>query len=135
MTGAVTHFEIYAEEPAKLAEFYRDLFGWRLERRPGSTTGGSRLERRRRAAIAGGLTYRPIAGTRGWMHYVHVASLDDAVAAAERLGADCAAAEDRRAEDRLVRRPRRPRGQHLRHLAAGPERDASAGTGVTPERR
>ena len=37
--------------------------------------------------IGGGMTYRPIAGTRGWMHYVHVASLDDAVAEAERLGA------------------------------------------------
>jgi len=25
--AAVTHFEIYAENPAKLAEFYRKLFG------------------------------------------------------------------------------------------------------------
>ena len=30
--GAVTHFEIYAEEPAKLAEFYRGVFGWRLDK-------------------------------------------------------------------------------------------------------
>ena len=34
MPGAVTHFEIYAEEPAVLAEFYGELFGWRLERGP-----------------------------------------------------------------------------------------------------
>ena len=34
MLGAVTHFEIYAEEPAVLAEFYGELFGWQLERGP-----------------------------------------------------------------------------------------------------
>ena len=28
LSGAVTHFEIYAEDPAKLADFYRGLFGW-----------------------------------------------------------------------------------------------------------
>jgi uncharacterized protein len=88
LTGAVTHFEIYAEEPSTLAEFYRQLFDWRLERAPGVDywrieTGAASPAR----GFAGGLTYRPIAGTRGWMHYVHVASLDDAVAAAERLGA------------------------------------------------
>jgi uncharacterized protein len=31
----VTHFEIYAEEPAKLAEFYRTLLGWQIEKAPG----------------------------------------------------------------------------------------------------
>ena len=25
------HFEIYAEEPAVLAEFYGELFGWRFD--------------------------------------------------------------------------------------------------------
>jgi predicted enzyme related to lactoylglutathione lyase len=87
LTGAVTHFEIYAEEPATLAAFYSQLFGWRLERAPGvdywRIETGAALAR----GFAGGLTYRPIAGTRGWMHYVHVASLNDAVAEAERLGA------------------------------------------------
>jgi uncharacterized protein len=53
--------------------------------RRGWTTGGSRPEPAR--GYAGGLTFRPIAGARGWMHYVHVASLDDTMAAAERLGA------------------------------------------------
>jgi len=82
--GAVTHFEIYAEEPAVLAEFYCELFGWRLERGPRPDywridTGAH--------AFVGGLTYRPVGGARSWVHYVHVASLDDAVADAERLGA------------------------------------------------
>jgi uncharacterized protein len=87
LTGAVTHFEIYAEEPATLAEFYRQLFGWRLDKAPGVDywriqTGSASV-----TSFNGGLTYRPIPGTRGWMHYVHVTSLDDTVAAAERLGA------------------------------------------------
>ena len=35
MTDPATHFESYGEEPAKLAEFYASLFGWRLEKAPG----------------------------------------------------------------------------------------------------
>ncbi len=87
LTSPVTHFEIYGEEPAALAEFYRQLFDWRLERAPGVDYWRIETEASPGRGIAGGLTYRPIAGTRGWMHYVHVASLDDAVAEAERLGA------------------------------------------------
>ena len=87
MSGSVTHFEIYGEEPAALAEFYSQLFGWRLDKAPGVDywridTGAAPAR-----GVAGGLTYRPIPGTRGWMHYVHVASLDDTMAAAKPLGA------------------------------------------------
>ncbi len=35
LSGSVTHFEIYAEHPATLAEFYRQLFDWRLDKAPG----------------------------------------------------------------------------------------------------
>ena len=35
MASAVTHFEIYAEDPAKLAEFYRTLLGWQVDKAPG----------------------------------------------------------------------------------------------------
>ena len=86
MATAVTHFEIYGEEPAKLAEFYRNLFGWQIEQAPGIDywriqTGAADPEN-----INGGLTYRPIPGPRSWVHYVNVASLDDAVAEVQRLG-------------------------------------------------
>jgi predicted enzyme related to lactoylglutathione lyase len=37
MPSFVTHFEIFAEDPAPLAEFYRRLFGWRVEQAWGST--------------------------------------------------------------------------------------------------
>jgi len=84
--AAVTHFEIYAEAPAKLAEFYRSLFGWQIEQAPGIDywriqTGATDSE-----AIRGGLLYRPIPGPRSWVHYVNVASLDEAVAEVQRLG-------------------------------------------------
>ena len=53
----------------------------------GRTTGGSTPALQRRTPMPGGLTYRPVGGARSWVHFVHVASLDDAVADAERLGA------------------------------------------------
>jgi hypothetical protein len=79
----VTHFEIYAEEPAELADFYRRLFGWSIDKAQGvdyffiKTAPG---------AIAGGLLRRPIEGPRSWVHYVHVDSLDDTLERLLRLG-------------------------------------------------
>ena len=35
MTTSVTHFEIYGENPAKLAEFYQTLLGWQIDKAPG----------------------------------------------------------------------------------------------------
>jgi len=31
----VTRFEIFVEEPTKLAEFYRTVLGWQIEKVPG----------------------------------------------------------------------------------------------------
>jgi predicted enzyme related to lactoylglutathione lyase len=83
----VRHFEIYAEEPASLAEFYRQLFGWQIERAPDMELWRIEADAMPAGRFSGAVTYRPIAGARAWVHYVHVASLDDAVAKAERLGA------------------------------------------------
>ena len=85
MAAPVTHFEIYAEDPTKLVEFYRALFSWTIEKAPGvdywriqTGAGGD--------GYSGGLTYRPIEGPRSWVHYVTVEALDEAVAQVERLG-------------------------------------------------
>ena len=85
MASPATHFEIYAEDPAKLVEFYRALFSWEIEKAPGIDywqiqTGSSD------GGYSGGLTYRPIPGPRSWVHYVTVESLDEAVAQVQRLG-------------------------------------------------
>jgi predicted enzyme related to lactoylglutathione lyase len=62
----LTHFEICAENPARLDEFYRGLFGRQID--------------------SGGLTYRPVRALHGWIHYVSVPSIDNAIAQTERLG-------------------------------------------------
>jgi predicted enzyme related to lactoylglutathione lyase len=86
MACPVTHFEIHGEEPAKLAEFYSALFGWKLEKVAGINywrvyTGSSEHN-----GFGGGLTYRAVPGARSWIHYVNVASLEEAVAEVQRLG-------------------------------------------------
>jgi predicted enzyme related to lactoylglutathione lyase len=86
MPNSVTHFEIYAEEPAELADFYRDLFGWKIDKAPGvdyfmvqTGTGDTK-------GIRGGLTHRPIPEPRSWVHYVSVESLDETVQRITELG-------------------------------------------------
>ena len=85
MTG-VTHFEIYAEKPAGLAEFYHSLFGWQIDKAPGLDYWRIKSDGTHPSGISGGLTYRPFPGPRSWVHYVHVDSLDAAVAEVLRLG-------------------------------------------------
>ena len=86
MTNSVTHFEIYAEEPSNLADFYRSLFGWQVEKAPGVDYWRIQTARTDAKGFNGGLLYRPIPGPRSWVHYVHVESLDEAVAQIQRLG-------------------------------------------------
>jgi predicted enzyme related to lactoylglutathione lyase len=93
--NSVAHFEIYADDPDKLEQFYTSLFDWTVERVPGmdyrliktvetdpkgmpTQTGG----------INGGLMKRPTGyDARAWINYVNVESLDAAVDRAQKLGA------------------------------------------------
>jgi predicted enzyme related to lactoylglutathione lyase len=88
MPGSVTHFEIYGEDPAKLAHFYRELFGWVFEKaagidywriQTGPTTGN---------ALNAGLTYRHLPRIRSWLNYISVNSVDDSLDQAQRLGGE-----------------------------------------------
>lgn len=79
MPNSVTHFEIYAEHPGELAEFYRSLFGWKIDRAPGTDYFMIQTAPGDSTAIRGGLAHRPIPGPRSWVHYVSVASLDETV--------------------------------------------------------
>jgi predicted enzyme related to lactoylglutathione lyase len=79
----VTHFEIFGDEPDKLAEFYRSLLGWQIEKAPGVDywriqTGPGGLN--------GGLLCRPIPEPRSWVHYLHTNALDETVDHVLRLG-------------------------------------------------
>lgn len=35
MSNRVVHFEIQAEDPERAAQFYRDIFGWKIDKWPG----------------------------------------------------------------------------------------------------
>jgi predicted enzyme related to lactoylglutathione lyase len=86
MMGSVTHFEIYGEEPAKLADFYRDVFGWQIEQMPGVNYWRVQTSSAETNALHGGLTYRAIPDLNGWLLFVNVTSLDETVALVQKLG-------------------------------------------------
>jgi hypothetical protein len=86
MISSVTHFEIYAEEPSRLAEFYRTLLGWRIEKAPGVDYWRIETGSEASTAIGGGLLFRPIQGIRSWVHYLHVDALDQIVERIVELG-------------------------------------------------
>lgn len=86
MTNSLTHFEIYGEHPAGLADFYRGVFGWQVEQMEALDywridTGSSGTN-----TLNGGLTYRAIPGLNGWMLYVQVPLLDETVELIKSLG-------------------------------------------------
>jgi uncharacterized protein len=86
--SSVTHFEIYADEPVKLADFYRNLFGWRLDRAPGVDYWRIQTVPSNSQEFNGGLMHRPMPGPRSWVNYVNVESIDISIAEACHLGAE-----------------------------------------------
>ncbi|HAB19382.1 MAG TPA: VOC family protein [Verrucomicrobiota bacterium] len=86
MTSPATHFEIYGEQPAALADFYREALGWKVEQMPGINYWRIQTGAPDGPALHGGLTHKAIPGLNGWMLFVNVASLDDTVAKIVELG-------------------------------------------------
>jgi predicted enzyme related to lactoylglutathione lyase len=94
MPGKVAHFEIYGDDPVKLGEFYKKLFGWKIDAVPGmeywiiktvnTDAKGAPTET---GSINGGLMKRPMPDVRNWINYVSVESLDATVKHAEGMGA------------------------------------------------
>lgn len=122
--------EIFAEEPAKLADFYRELFGWTITKAQGVDYFHVQTAPPEVPAIRGGITYRAIPEPRSWVHYVWVTSLDDAVERVKAARRHPPAAEDAGSEDGLVRGGRGSRAKYLRRLSARSERDAGPRTGL-----
>jgi len=86
MASAVTHFEIYGEQPSELADFYRDALGWQTEQMPGINYWRIQTGAADGPALHGGLTLRALPDLNGWMLFVNVTSLDETVERIERLG-------------------------------------------------
>jgi hypothetical protein len=86
MSNSVTHFEIYAEDATSLAQFYRDLFDWNIEKVPGVDYFRIQTGPPEDRGIGGGLLNRPIPGPRSWVHYVLVDSIDQTIERVQSLG-------------------------------------------------
>jgi len=94
MPNPVAHFEIYGDDPEKLAGFYRTLFGWTIDRVPGmdywmigTVPTDAKGMPTQPGGINGGLMKRPMPDARNWLNYVTVASIDEAIEKAQGLGA------------------------------------------------
>jgi beta-keto acid cleavage enzyme len=134
MINSVTHFEIYAEKPAKLVDFYRRLFGWQIDKAPGLDYWRITSNASHASGINGGLTYRPFPGPRCWVLRPR------RVARRRRRGGAASwrrgiAPEDRRAEDGLVCGSLRPGRKYLRSLATRPGCISTPGNGLISRRR
>lgn len=86
MSNSVTHFEIFAEDLAGLAQFYRDLFGWRIEKAAGVDYFRIQTGSADDKTVNGGMMHRPIEGPKSWVHYVQVEALDESIERVKSLG-------------------------------------------------
>lgn len=86
MAGRISNFEIYGDDPEKLAAFYRGLFGWQIDRVEGVDYWRIGIDADAAPLATGGITRRPSFTQHGWMNFVEVASLDEALAAVAELG-------------------------------------------------
>ncbi|MFO1104678.1 MAG: VOC family protein [Amaricoccus sp.] len=83
MSVGVSHFELFGDEPEKLAGLYGELFGWSVEQAPGidywRIQGAD-------GQMLGGVTRRPPFALEGWLAYFQVGSVEEAIATVERHG-------------------------------------------------
>ncbi len=99
MDHTVVHFEIPADDPERAAKFYRELFGWEISKWGGPAGGGEGPEywmvrtvptdaagQPTRPGVNGGLMRRMMPAQTP-VNYIGVASVDEFVRRAERLGA------------------------------------------------
>ncbi len=94
MSNEVAHFEIYGDDPNKLAGFYTGLFGWKIDKAPGmdywiikTVPTDAKGMPTQPGGINGGLMKRPMPDARFWVNYVTVKSLDETVKQAQGMGA------------------------------------------------
>jgi predicted enzyme related to lactoylglutathione lyase len=95
MDNTIVHFEIPADNPERAAKFYRELFGWKINRweNPNGieyymveTVPTNEQGQPVRQGVNGGMMPRMFPGQQP-VNYVSVESVDKAVAKAEKLGA------------------------------------------------
>jgi predicted enzyme related to lactoylglutathione lyase len=95
MKNSVAHFEIYADDPSTLGQFYKSLFDWNIEPIPGmdyhwikTVDTDAQGKPTQTGGINGGMMKRPQGyNTRAWINYVNVDSVDTYVDRAQEMGA------------------------------------------------
>jgi predicted enzyme related to lactoylglutathione lyase len=95
MQNPVSHFEIYADNPTTLAQFYTNLFDWKVEQMPGNDNYrlvqtvdvDSQRMAKQLGGINGGIMKRPDPKAPSIINYVSVQSLEGALERAGKLGA------------------------------------------------
>jgi len=93
--NSVSHFEIYADNPGPLAQFYTTLFDWSAQEMPGmdytmlrSVDTDANGVPTQPGGINGGLLKRPDGFRAGaWVNYVNVDSIEQTSKKAQELGA------------------------------------------------
>ena len=111
--GRVIHFEILGDDPARLAEFYRQTLGWEFQSWDGGhpyvllATGPKDED-----GIDGAIMPRFF--PQAVINTALVESLDEALARIEAAGGKKVGGAERDSERRNARLLRRPRGQHVR---------------------
>lgn len=93
MDHTVVHFEIPADQPERAVKFYSELFGWKVEHMAGpmdywllQTVPTDAEGQPTRPGVNGGVMRRMMPG-QAPVNYIGVASVDEFVRKAERLGA------------------------------------------------
>ena len=93
MSHTVVHFEIPADEPERAVKFYRELFGWKVEKMGGpmdywlvQTVPSDAKGRPTEPGVNGGLMRRMMPGQLP-VNYISVENVDEFTRKAERLGA------------------------------------------------
>ena len=104
MDHTIVHFEIPADDPERAAKFYRELFGWEIQKWGGAQEGKSSSDggmeywlvstvpidekgRPTRAGVNGGLMRRQHPGHTP-VNYISVESVDEHAKRAKSLGAE-----------------------------------------------
>jgi predicted enzyme related to lactoylglutathione lyase len=93
LAHTIVHFEIPADDPDKLAGFYRELFGWKIEKMPGEaeywsveTVTVDETGMPKEPGVNGGMMRRVVPQQMP-INYISVDSVDEEIAHAQRLGA------------------------------------------------
>jgi hypothetical protein len=99
MDHTIVHFEIPADDPERAAKFYRELFGWTIQKWGGAGEAGGPPEywmvstvptdekgMPTRAGVNGGMMRRQMPG-QAPVNYISVESADDHAKKAQGLGA------------------------------------------------